>query len=99
MENNHLTDNRSTDFAMTKRVERFKWFILVGAIINDAGSGDVVHNDGSPIPHQYVQLPDHQDGNPLKINAPGYLYCFPNDVWGLYGNNHGSVRLTITRVA
>jgi hypothetical protein len=29
---------------------------------------------------------------------PGYLYCFPNDVWSLYDNNHGSLRLTVTRV-
>jgi hypothetical protein len=31
------------------------------------------------------------------VQHPGYLFCFPNDVWGLYSNNHGSVRLTITR--
>ena len=53
-------------------------------------------NDGTPVPHQYVALPDHED-TPLEIDHPGYLYCFANDVWSLYDNNRGSVRLTITR--
>ncbi len=95
-----LSKNKSTDFLGTKRVERMKWFTLVGAIANDAGNGNeedqvnVVENDGSPVPHQYVDLTEHEI-KPLKIKAPGYLYCFPNDVWSLYGNNHGSVRLTV----
>ena len=25
----------------------------------------------------------------------GYLYCFANDAWEAYGNNRGSVRLTV----
>jgi len=92
----HATGNRSTDFVMTKRVEHLPWFSMVGAIANDGGSDDVVHNDGSPIPHQLVALPRY-DTKPLKVKAAGYLYCFPNDVWSLYGNNHGSVQLKITR--
>lgn len=93
-----LTKNSSTDFLGTKRVEEFHWFTLVGAITNDAGVGAVVPNDGSPSPHQYVDLPAHEN-DPLVVDAPGYLYCFPNDVWSLYDNNHGCVHLTITRVA
>ena len=60
--------------------------------------GSIVPNDGSPDPHQYVNLPDHTV-NPLVVDEPGYLYCFPNDVWSLYANNHGSVQLKITRQA
>lgn len=52
----------------------------------------MVKNDGSPVPHQYVDLTRHEN-DPLKITQPGYLYCFPNDVWSLYENNHGSVQL------
>lgn len=91
-----LSRNRSTDFLGTKRVERMKWFTMVGAIANDAGAlpGNVVANDGSPTPHQYADLAAHKKV-PLKVDVSGYLYCFPNDVWSLYGNNHGSVRLTI----
>lgn len=91
-----LTKNNSTDFLGTKRVESLKWFTMVGAITNDAGEGadQVVTNDGSPVQHQYVDLVAHEK-DPLQITASGYLYCFPNDVWSLYGNNRGSVRLTV----
>lgn len=92
-----MTKNESTDFLGTKRVETLPWFTLVGAITNDSGSKRSVKNDGSPVPHQYVELAAHKL-TPLKISNPGYLYCFPNDVWTLYGNNHGSIQLTIKRV-
>lgn len=93
-----MTKNDSTDFLGTKRVESMKWFTLVGAITNDNGAANGVTHDGSPTPHQYVSLADHE-ASPLKIDKPGYLYCFPNDVWSLYGNNHGSIQLAVTRVA
>jgi hypothetical protein len=92
-----VTDNDSTDFVMTKRVENLNWFTMVGAICNDSGSERAVKNDGSPTPHQYVNLPKFRN-KPLKVSKPGYLYCFPNDVWSLYGNNAGSIQLTIKRV-
>ncbi len=96
-----ISKNASSDFLLTKRVEDFRWFSLVGAIANDNGKDGGVPsktpNDGSPDPHQYVSLPAHTT-TPLKIKRPGYLYCFPNDVWALYWNNRGSVRLTIKRV-
>jgi hypothetical protein len=96
-----LTRNASSDFLLTKRVENFRWFSLVGAIANDSGKDagvpSKVPNDGSPDPHEYVSLSGHTT-NPLVVTRPGYLYCFPNDVWALYGNNRGSVKLTIRRV-
>lgn len=92
-----LSSSESSDFIGTKRVEEFNWFTMVGAIANDSGSKKVVKNDGSPVPHQYVDLAAHESV-PLKLEAAGYLYCFPNDVWSLYGNNHGSISLTIKRI-
>ena len=80
----------------TKRVEHMAWFTMVGAIANDSGSQEAVTNDGSPVPHQYVELCRHQS-TPLRVTRPGYLYCFPNDVWALYANNRGSIELRITR--
>lgn len=95
-----VTKNESTDFLGTKRVEGLNWFTLVGAITNDSSPAAGVKNDGSPLPHQYVELAAHTTkSSPLTIENPGYLYCFPNDVWTLYGNNHGSVKLTIRRVS
>lgn len=89
--------NMAFDVYGTKRVEKFPWFIMVGAIANDAGSEYVVKNDGSPDPHQYVKLPDYET-TPFVVEHPGYLYCFPNDAWAFYHNNHGSVKLTVKRV-
>ncbi len=89
-----LTGNENSDFFLTKRVEDFNWFTMVGAVANDKG----VKNDGSPSPHEYFELVKYQKGNPLEVKKSGYLYCFPNDVWSLYGNNHGSVTLTVKRV-
>lgn len=39
-------------------------------------------------------------GTTRTLRAPrtGELTCFANDVWLAYGNNHGSVVLTVTRV-
>ena len=93
-----LTKNENTDFLLTKRVENLNWFTLVGAIANDKGKKAVVANDGSPKPHQYVELAKYKK-SPLKIENSGYLYCFPNDVWSLYENNTGSVQLTIQRIS
>lgn len=90
-----LTGNKNTDFMFTKRVENFDWFTMVGTITNDRG----VNNDGSPNPHQYINLVNHEHNNPLSIDKGGYLYCFPNDVWSLYSNNHGSVKLTVKRIS
>jgi len=92
------TNNASTDFFWTKRVENMNWFTLIGAISNDAGADHAVGNDGSPLPHQYVELSAYES-TALEITDPGYLYAFPNDVWSLYGNNHGSIQLTIKRTA
>lgn len=91
-----FTKNESTDFLGTKRVEDFNWFTLVGAITNDADVKTAVNNDGSAVPHQYIDLPEHEI-NAIEIDSPGYLYCFANDVWSLYGNNHGSIKLTVIR--
>jgi len=92
------TGNQTTDFLFTKRIESMKWFVMVGAIANDSGQNNAVANDGSPTSHQYIELPAYEAA-PFRVNASGYLYCFPNDVWSLYGNNHGSVQLTIHRTA
>jgi hypothetical protein len=36
-------------------------------------------------------------GTTAQVHRPGYLYAFPNDAWGFYGNNGGSVEVTISR--
>jgi hypothetical protein len=92
-----LTKNQSTDFLGTKRVEKFKWFAMIGAISNDQGEQNAVSNDGSAVCHYYCQL-DAFENEPLQVRKSGCFFCFANDVWSLYGNNHGSIQLTIRRV-
>ncbi|OUS29104.1 hypothetical protein A9Q98_06450 [Thalassotalea sp. 42_200_T64] len=106
-----LSQNESSDFFGTKRVESKPWFAMIGAIANDSGKGHqdvkykhdkdyqrVVKNDGSAIPHQYLQLTEFTNNVPLRIIYPGYLYCFANDAWSFYDNNKGYIELTITRI-
>jgi len=93
-----IEKHEAMDFRITKRVEKLPWFALIGAITNDGGKQGAVNHDGSPVPHQYVLLPEHETKS-LKLTKPGYLYCFANDAWALYENNRGSLQLTITRVA
>lgn len=35
----------------------------------------------------------------LVAESTGRLFCFANDFWLAYGNNEGSVKLTVTRTA
>ncbi len=94
-----VTENRSTDFWGTKRIEHMPWFIAVGCIANDSNQEKAVTNDGSPHPHQYVALPRYQKKtNALEVESSGYFYAFPNDVWSLYRNNQGSIQLKVIRV-
>jgi len=37
-------------------------------------------------------------GTTRPVQRRGYLYAYPNDAFGFYGNNHGEVQLTVTRV-
>lgn len=93
-----ITKNESTDILFTKRVEAFNWFVLVGAIANDGGDGNGTKNDGSPHPHQYIDMSQFENRKFSDIKSSGYLYCFANDAWNMYHNNQGSISLTIRRV-
>ncbi|MFL9824213.1 hypothetical protein [Rhodoplanes sp. SY1] len=35
----------------------------------------------------------------IEDGEGGYLYCFANDAWQMYADNHGAVALTIERIA
>jgi len=91
-----FSKNQMTDLLGTKRSEKHKWFSMIGAVANDGLKPEAVKNDGSPFEHEYVHLPDFETKS-YGVKKSGYLYCFPNDVWSAYGNNAGSVELTITR--
>lgn len=74
-----------------RREEGARWFALVGAIANDGNP----QNYGTPQPFESFVI---GNGCNYRIDKPGYLYCFANDLWKFYGNNRGSVALTVERL-
>ena len=82
--------NPQAEFLGTKRWEDANWMALIGVVANGAGANDERGADG----HQYIVI---GSGATAKVAVGGYLYAFANDAWGMYGNNRGSVLLTIER--
>jgi hypothetical protein len=90
----HATGNQQANFLWTKRVDTMDWFALVGVVANGVGANAA----GDPLPDTTFLIGSNakRDVNPVEA---GYLYCFANDAWQAYGNNNGSVSLTVTRTA
>ena len=86
-----ISGNEGAEIPGTKRYEKFDWFSLVG-VIADAANPE---SDGKLRRHTDFLI---GEGVTKKITRSGYLYCFANDAWNFYGNNRGSVRLTIKRI-
>jgi hypothetical protein len=82
---------------LLRREGSMPWFALVGAIAN-GGNPQI---DGTPQPLESFLIGQKCDypQSGSAIGKPGYLYCFANDIWELYGNNRGSVALTVERLA
>jgi hypothetical protein len=77
------------DFWWTRRVEQAPWFALMGYIASDVGEDALTLASG-----ETFVIGESATFTP-KLG--GYLYCFANDAWQAYGNNRGSVALTVTR--
>jgi len=92
-----FTHNPAVDFWGTKRAEEYGWAVMIGAIANDGNTDNAVKNDGSSSAHQYLKLSQYET-TPFTVTKSGYLYCFSNDAWRFYKNNHGCIELTVTRV-
>jgi uncharacterized protein (DUF2235 family) len=86
-----LSHNPQARFLWTKREEKYEWFALVGVVANGAGTDQ----NGNPTPHESFLI----GKGPTRFSPKesGYLYCYANDAWPAYGNNRGSVRLTVQR--
>ncbi|BDA82909.1 hypothetical protein Sa4125_04510 [Aureimonas sp. SA4125] len=85
-----LSGNRQADFWMSRRKPEFPWFALVGLVANGVRSTD----DPRAPEHEVFLIGDAARFTP---QAGGYLYAFANDAWHAYGDNAGSVRLTVRR--
>ncbi|MEJ2375869.1 MAG: hypothetical protein P8Y53_06600 [Pseudolabrys sp.] len=83
------TIDREADFWFTRRDEQASWFVLIGFVASDVGE------DAKTLASGEIFLIGESKKVTLKLG--GYLYCFANDAWQTYGNNRGSVQLTVTR--
>jgi uncharacterized protein (DUF2235 family) len=91
-----LTKNQQIDFWWTRREEHMDWFALVGLIANDVpppAKSQAAQKTIQRLPHEVFLI---GTGASFTPKADGYLYCFANDAWQAYGNNKGSVQLTIS---
>lgn len=82
---------READFWYTRRDEQAPWFALMGFIASDVGEDAKTQASG-----ETFMIGESATRTP-KLG--GYLYCFANDAWQTYGNNRGSVQLTVTCVS
>lgn len=88
-----ILTNSTFNLNFSRRNLTLPWFSLVG-VIADGGNPKC---NGTPPKHNTFLI-----GNGctlLPLERPGYFYAYANDVWKLYGNNHGSVELIIQRTA
>jgi T6SS, Phospholipase effector Tle1-like, catalytic domain len=86
-----VTGNRDTEFVGAGREPDLPWMSLVGVVANGA-----VPVKGALTAHNRITI---GSGTRYRVTKGGYLYAYANDAWGFYGNNYGSVRLTVTRTS
>lgn len=86
-----LTKKAQADWWGTKRVENADWFQLVGMVANQENAD----GSGTPPEGEIIRI---GNGCQFTPHRSGYLYCFANDAWKFYGNNRGSVQLTVSRM-
>ncbi|WP_320783279.1 DUF2235 domain-containing protein [Streptomyces sp. CRN 30] len=91
-----VTGNEEANLLGSPREDDLPWMSLVGVVAN--GDGKRLAGRPGTAPHQRIAVGGGTDG-PVTVTRGGYLYAFANDAWGFYGNNRGSVRLTVTRLA
>lgn len=80
-----VTGNQAYNLLLSRREEDLPWMCLVG----------VIANENAPKANQRIVI--GTGTTDVTVTKGGYLYAFANDAWGFYGNNTGSLRLTVTR--
>ncbi|MBT9386320.1 DUF2235 domain-containing protein [Pseudooceanicola sp. CBS1P-1] len=90
-----LTGNGQADIPFTKRVEEADWFALIGTIANGELPDAAARGGAGAALHETFVIGAGADVTPLRS---GYFYAYANDAWATYGNNCGSVRLSVERL-
>ncbi len=81
--------HRNVHFLTTPRDENQPWFALMGFVANANGEDEQTLASGETF--------KIGAGVTFTPKFGGYLYCYANDGWYAYGNNRGSVSLTVQR--
>jgi len=81
------TGNQLAEAPLSRRYDDLRWMELVCTVANG-----VIDASGKWHPHQRLSLRED-----CHVIEPGYLYAYANDAWAAYGNNRGSISLTVTR--
>ena len=100
--------NENADAFVSKRVDEYPWFSLVGVVANGYRKLPDGHGPldpkGVPIDEKerdiFLRTPPHEtfligESATFTPRIGGYLLCFANDAWYHYENNRGSVHLTV----
>jgi hypothetical protein len=82
--------NAQINLPSVRRVADRPWFALIGTIVNGVY--------GQPKGFRADEVFMIGNRIRLKPKADGYFYPFANDAWNHYGNNQGSVNVTVTRM-
>jgi hypothetical protein len=86
-----LLNNPEAGVLGARREPAQPWMSLVALVANE--QTDKAGAVTSPDEKVFVGT-----GTTHEAHRPGYLYAYPDDAYGFYGNNHGEVELTVTRV-
>jgi len=79
-------------FALLKRVRRGSWFCLCGAVAE--GTEPSVHGDPPMVTEFTIGAGPYE----FTSVVSGYLFCFANDAWWSYANNHGSIVVEVAKL-
>ncbi len=88
-----LTDDEAATFLGAPRLAGAPWMALLGAVAAPEFDGT-----GRQVAYPQVTIPTTPSELQVVEGAEGYFYAYANDAWGMYGDNRGSLSLTITRI-
>jgi hypothetical protein len=98
-----LSRNPNANFILTRREDDLPWMSLVGVVANGTYERkNVLNKENSKLNDKELDRHDRiaigkGTRYQVKPHRSGYLYAFANDAWDFYGNNNGSVELTVKR--
>ena len=93
-----MLNNNEAELIGTRRENNLSWMSLVGQVANET----TIPIQGAQPPAPTTQVEADETiplgaASDVTVHRPGYLYAYPNDALGFYGNNAGAVSLTLTR--